>query len=332
MNLGVKNDEHTTVSYQLSLPGNWTNNRRFENTIPRIELFARLLCVTHTTICVKSNSPLQIMAAGKKTKIAVIVINVLEAVLQGVSIYYLHSARSPTLDNIPFWTEFGSANATLAHSTLPQFVINTTQSFATLFFIRIPWIILCLVLDFHEVTKNATDISVVVTFDAFAIYSMLMALSMTFACYRSLRRSYRRKEIGEIHFLKFKPYTWYSYTQFLCLNVVRYSMSKSIDRIWILSTICYVLVAVSNRITRLFVDWEAINDKKKGMTRDAVEFLVLSHIRKAMPSQEKTETVVAVDAVQPLTSQPSDAAQPLMSQPTDAAQPLMSEPTSQSND
>ena len=253
---------------------------------------------------------------GAKIIIAVMITNVLEAVLQGVSIYYLHLARSPTLDNIPFWNELGSANA-----TLPHFVINTTRSFATLFFIRIPWVMLCLSLDIKEVSKDATDISVLITFDAYAVYSMMMALSMTLACYRNLRRRHRKKEIQNIHFLKFKISSWYSCIQLLCLNVVRYSMSKPMDRIWILSTICFVLLFFSNLLTRLFVDWETINDKKKGMTRSQVEFLVQSHIKKAMSTQETKETVVAVDAAQPLTSEP-----------TDAAQPLMSESMSQSND
>lgn len=277
----------------------------------RVLVCSLINCITHTAICVKYNLQQQIMAPGKKTKIVIIIINILETVLQGVSIYYFHVARSPILDNTPFWTEFGSSNV-----PLPHFAVNVARSFGTLFLFRIPWITLCLILDFEEVSNDATDVSVVVTFDIFAVYSMVASLTTMISAYRSLRRSSRTDEVADSHFFKFKPTSWYSYIQLLCLNVVRFSMSKSIDRVWILSTICYVLSVISQGLTRRFVDWEAINEKTKGMTRNAVDRLVLSHIKKQLSIQEKKETVVAIDAAQLPTSQPIDAAQPLMSQPT----------------
>ena len=242
--------------------------------------------------------------AGTKTKITLFVINVLKVVLQLAAIYCLHAARSSTLDNIPFWAQFGSPNATFA-----QFIVNIARSFAALPLLGIPWVFLCLILDFSGVSRDATDISVVVSFDILAICSVIIAVSLIIASYRSLK-SGDNKEIEKIYFSKHNHGNSSTVTQLLCLNVVRYSASKTIACSWALSVICVFLSMSSHGLAFLFIDWETRKDKKKGMTKSEAASLVQSEISKAVPSLQKKETVVAIDA----------------------AQPLMSEPTSQSSD
>ena len=235
------------------------------------------------------------MAAERKTKIAVIVINDLEAVLQALSIYYLHSARSPTLDNIPFWTVFDSF-----FPTFGQIIFSHARLLASLPLLGFPWIFLCLILDFSGVSRNATDISVVVTFDILAIMSVVNALSLVIVCHRSLTSS-DNKEIEKIYFQD-NDRSSFTVIRLMCLNVVRYSASKTMVWSWILGIICVVLPIVSNGLTFQLINWEAIKDKKKGMTRSEAVSPVQSEISKAVPSLEKKEIVVAIDAAQPLTN------------------------------
>ena len=237
--------------------------------------------------------------AGTKTKIALFIVNIFKVVFQIAAIYCIHAARSPTLDNIPFWAEFGISNATFA-----QFIVNIARSFAALPLLGVPWVFLCLISDFSGLSRDATDVSVVVTFDILAICSVIIAVSLIIASYRSLKSS-DNKEIEKIYFSKHNRGNSSTVTQLLCLNVVRYSASKTMVSSWTLGIICVILSMTSHGLAFLFIDWEALKDKKKGMTRSEAASFVQSEISKVVPSVGKKETVVAIDAAQPLVSEPT---------------------------
>ena len=170
------------------------------------------------------------------------------------------SFEKSTENNIPFWTQFGSHDISYW-----QLILNVIRSFFVLPLLILPWITISLILDVTKVTNNATDTCVLLTFLAFGIRNITRSIDLLIACYKGLKYS-DNTQLEKYHCKSTNFATSASLFQLLCLNILRYPISKTLSYVWYQTITCFIISIVCDAITNLFVDYELCGMKHKYFT------------------------------------------------------------------